>query len=261
METQLISEQTYGEMFDSLISRDYEKLSDVIKITSVKAKLASRSPDAASPEHMRKIGELEGFLRAFRDIMEYEQEKVYVQELSANTQYFDKVLLYIKANEGVQHKQLAQHLEISPSHLCNIMKKVISTNTVDCANRGKYSYYYLTELGKSYCKQKTKMYSEEEVDEKIKEVLLETLKELYSSGFNCSLGYLADKNLLSNELNDILRLLNFKVKSSYAKFSKIIQNSNSDNQYISRTTRKQTSCVNGVLKQKAPKQKALNNAI
>jgi len=227
MDTPLISEQLYGDMFDSLVAHDYETLRARLKIAAVTVKLALRSPDAATPEAMRKIGELEGCLRAFRDIMDYEQAKRSVQELSAGTQYFEAVLSAIGAHDGIQHKQLAQRLDLSPSHLCNIMKKVLPTQTVDCMNKGKYSYYYLTEFGRSYCSQKTDLTAEKALEDKISALLPET----------------------------------FTAKINYANYAKTIQNSDNKDSCIRWAAPKHPAYASKVRNKKTREQKPLKNAI
>lgn len=71
---------------------------------------------------------------------------------TAKTIYRDQILQILFEEGIILHKRLAELLEVSPSNLSNIIKRLLESDCslIDVQQVGKYKYYMLTPMGSQY---------------------------------------------------------------------------------------------------------------
>lgn len=81
-------------------------------------------------------------------------QEVFETEHSENIPHINEIIVCINDNPGIRHGKLADMIGISKGALTPLMFKLEECGLVSFSRPGKYKYYYLTDSGEEYYKEK-----------------------------------------------------------------------------------------------------------
>ena len=110
-----------------------------------------------SPEYY--IGMLYGTIQVYAELMQEEKEqkelddqiKIILQKQGPVTKkVFSKLIDLDRKHSWINHGDLAEYTETSPSSLTKTMKRLIASGAIESKRNAKYTEYRITPLGKRY---------------------------------------------------------------------------------------------------------------
>ena len=101
------------------------------------------------------IGRYYGMLEALGECVDdlVKKERV-LNEINTSgfekTPHLNDIIMSIAANPGIRHGELAKKVGIERNTLTGITDRLVESDVITFSRPGKFKYYYLTNLGKSY---------------------------------------------------------------------------------------------------------------
>ncbi len=166
-------ETFYDRLSDFIAQRKFHELeSELVK--TEKLLQAVRTTLETEEENISfQIGRLAGINMVFKQMYFDNAQVTEARALCPDTKYADILIDTLADVPFMQHKQLADKLDISSSQLTQIMAKLdkSSFKFINSSKNGKFKYYSLSEIGKKYYKK--------QIGRNVRDELLQLMRVIY----------------------------------------------------------------------------------
>ena len=152
-----LNKENTSEFVDALLSEKTTELSAQLKILYRFSNLISKTFENTNEQLLLQLGELQGITLLVQELIltksEKEEETNLLQQY-LRRKYTREILEYLYRNPSARHKELADELSVSASHLSEILTELIQADIVRKKRQSKYSFYSLSHSAYEYTKSK-----------------------------------------------------------------------------------------------------------
>ena len=152
-----LTKENISEFVESILSDKTIELSDQFKILHRFSNLISKTFENTGEQLLLQLGEYQGVILLAQELVfsknEKEAETGLLQHYLGRT-YTKEILKYLYLHPSARHKELADELSVSASHLSEILTELIQADIVRKKRQSKYSFYSLSHPAYEYTKSK-----------------------------------------------------------------------------------------------------------
>ena len=152
-----INKENTNEFVEAILSEKTADLAVQLKTLQRISNLIANSVEAVSDQLLLQLGELQGITLLVRELIFSKDEKKAESEIlqkHLSEKYTEAILKHLYLHPSTGHKELADTLSVSVSHLSEILAKLIDDDIVRKTRQSKYSFYSLSHPAYEFTKSK-----------------------------------------------------------------------------------------------------------
>ena len=150
---QEINKENTNEFVEAILSDKTTDLAAQLKVLQRISNLITSSVEAINDRLLLQLGELQGIVLLATELIFSKEEKKTESELLQKhlaEKYTETILKHLYLHPSTGHKELADTLSVSVSHLSEILAKLIEDDLVRKTRQSKYSFYSLSYQANEY---------------------------------------------------------------------------------------------------------------